>query len=111
MADANDLDYPEGRLMDVARAHRRAQLEQEAAALDRLHNSVMQTHSHATRINVELQDQDRLLGTMNRNLDAAGLEVRDQTRSVGQIIERSGHGCFFLTVAILVLIIIILLSI
>ncbi len=106
---ASDLDVPEGRLMDLARAQRKAQLDAEAAALDRLHASVMATHDHATRINVELQDQDRLLGTLNRNVNAAGMEIRDQTRSVGSLIQRSHNGCFLITVGLLVIVIIILL--
>ena len=110
MSDAEESNGTgDGSTMDLIRKHRKGQLAAEAAALDRLHASVMSTHDQASRMNRELKDQDVLISNVERGVGAASQEAQSQTRSVGQMVEQSKNNGFLLTVAALLIVIIVLL--
>jgi hypothetical protein len=96
--------------MEAVRAQRANQTAQEAAALDRLHASIMVTHSNASAMGQELSDQDRLIGRLEDGVGAANTETRSQTRAVGTLVEETKKNGFMLTVAVLVVIIIVLIA-
>eukprot|EP00672_Neobodo_designis_P027041 CAMPEP_0174832270 /NCGR_PEP_ID=MMETSP1114-20130205/3586_1 /TAXON_ID=312471 /ORGANISM="Neobodo designis, Strain CCAP 1951/1" /LENGTH=109 /DNA_ID=CAMNT_0016066125 /DNA_START=34 /DNA_END=363 /DNA_ORIENTATION=- len=96
--------------MEAVRAQRANQQAQQAQALDRLHASIMVTHSNATAMGQELSDQDRLIGRLEDGVSAANNETRSQTRAVGTLVEETRKNGFMITVAVLVTIIIVLLA-
>lgn len=105
-----DTEPESGDRMDVLRQQRQSQRDTENAALDRLHASIMVTHGNAAAMGRELNDHDRLLTNLDRNVGAANMETRSQTRSVGQLVNQTKSNGFLLCVAVLVVIIIILLA-
>merc|ERR1711991_363201 len=98
-----------GNMAELRQQHEQ-QRAHENAALDRLHASIMVTHSNATTMNRELNDQDRLLGNLEHGVTAANQEARSQTRSVGQLVEQTKGNGFIITVACLIVVIIVLLA-
>jgi len=93
----------------VAQEMRERETAQQNKLLDQLHNTIQQTKSYAVRIGEELQEQDAMLGTLQSGVDRTTAETRRQNASILQQLHESNHKGFFLTVAILVVIVIMLL--
>jgi hypothetical protein len=105
----SDSDGPGSSGIEQVRADRMSQQAAQAQALDRLHASIMVTHSTASAMGQELTDQERLIGRLEDGVNAANVETRSQTRAVGSLVESTRKNSFMITVAVLVAIIIVLL--
>jgi len=84
-------------------------MQQQDAGLDLLSQSVIRLGEMSTNISEELGQQNKMLESMETDLDEAGDELDIVTRSTKELIARSGGMSTFCLIAILSIVVLILL--
>eukprot|EP00536_Pseudo-nitzschia_multiseries_P017751 jgi/Psemu1/314942/fgenesh1_kg.1788_\ len=84
-------------------------MQQQDAGLDLLSHSISRLGEMSTNIAEELGQQNKMLESMETDLDEAGEELDIVTRSTRDLIAKSGGTSTFCLIAILTLVVLVLL--
>ena len=84
-------------------------MKQQDAGLDVLSQSVMRLGEMSSNISEELGQQNKMLDSMETDLDTAGDDLDIVTRSTKQLIAKSGGMSSFCLIAALSMVVLVLL--